>query len=61
MDLSALKSEIKRWEHNFKSRHGRDPTVQDIKDRPDIGTWSPFTTPLHPLSADAYLPRSGKV
>jgi len=37
MDVTALRAEIKAWERDFKADYGRDPTIQDIKDRPDIG------------------------
>ncbi|KAI0347845.1 hypothetical protein BDW22DRAFT_1341111 [Trametopsis cervina] len=36
MDVSAIRAEIKAWEREFKALHGRDPTIQEIKDRPDI-------------------------
>ena len=41
MDLAALRAEIKAWERDFRSKHGRDPSIQEIKDQPAIGT-SPF-------------------
>lgn len=31
MDVSALRTEIKFWERDYKAQHGREPTVQDIK------------------------------
>jgi hypothetical protein len=37
MDVAALRAEIKAWERDFKADNGRDPAIQDIKDRPDIG------------------------
>ena len=37
MDVVALRAEIKSWERDFKSKHARDPQVQDIKDRPGVG------------------------
>ena len=37
MDVIALRTEIKAWERDFKADNGRDPTIQDIKDRTDIG------------------------
>ncbi|OSX67315.1 hypothetical protein POSPLADRAFT_1051460 [Postia placenta MAD-698-R-SB12] len=36
MDLTSVRAEIKAWEHEFRSTHARDPTVQEIKDRPEI-------------------------
>ncbi|KAJ7492374.1 hypothetical protein FB451DRAFT_530121 [Mycena latifolia] len=36
MDVSALRTEIKSWERNFRATHGRDPSVQDIKEKPDL-------------------------
>ncbi|THV06034.1 hypothetical protein K435DRAFT_849478 [Dendrothele bispora CBS 962.96] len=35
-DVPALRAEIKAWERKFKDTHGRDPSVQDIRDNPDI-------------------------
>lgn len=37
MDIVALRAEIKAWERDFKTDNGRDPTIQDIKERPDLG------------------------
>lgn len=37
MDVAALRAEIKTWERDFKANNGRDPTIQDIKDRQDVG------------------------
>ncbi|KAF7307179.1 hypothetical protein MIND_00511500 [Mycena indigotica] len=31
MDLASLKKEIKEWERSFRAKHGRDPTVDEIK------------------------------
>lgn len=39
MDVSIVRSEIKAWEHAFKAKHAREPSVQDIKDEPAIGTF----------------------
>ncbi|KAI0639646.1 DNA replication and checkpoint protein-domain-containing protein [Trametes polyzona] len=36
MDFAALRAEIKSWERDFRSQHGRDPSVQEIKDQPAI-------------------------
>ncbi|KAI0095122.1 DNA replication and checkpoint protein-domain-containing protein [Irpex rosettiformis] len=36
MDASAVRADIKTWEREFRSTHGRDPSVQEIKARPDI-------------------------
>lgn len=41
MDVSTVRAEIKSWERLFKQQHGRDPSVQEIKDLPDIGQSSP--------------------
>lgn len=38
MNISILRSEIKSWERDFKSKHGKHPSVQDIKQQPVIGT-----------------------
>ena len=37
MSVTDIRSEIKAWERAFKSKYFKDPTIQDIKDRPDIG------------------------
>ncbi|KAK0466429.1 uncharacterized protein EV420DRAFT_1301331 [Desarmillaria tabescens] len=37
-DLATVKAEIKAWEREFKSKHGRSAQVQDIKEHPDIET-----------------------
>ncbi|PCH33906.1 hypothetical protein WOLCODRAFT_160444 [Wolfiporia cocos MD-104 SS10] len=36
MDIASLRAEIKAWERDFRSQHARDPTVQEIKARPEI-------------------------
>ncbi|KAI8980772.1 DNA replication and checkpoint protein-domain-containing protein [Trametes punicea] len=36
MDVAALRAEIKAWERGFRANHGRDPSVQEIKDQPAI-------------------------
>lgn len=35
-DVVSLRTEIKAWERDFKSKFSRDPSVQDIKDQPAI-------------------------
>ncbi|KLO20733.1 hypothetical protein SCHPADRAFT_934550 [Schizopora paradoxa] len=35
-DVHTLRAELKSWEHAFKAKHKRTPTVQDIKDNPEI-------------------------
>ncbi|KAJ7161326.1 hypothetical protein C8R43DRAFT_881040 [Mycena crocata] len=35
-DVSALKAEIKTWERNFRATYGRDPSIQDIKEQPNL-------------------------
>ena len=35
--LALVRAEIKTWERDFASTHGRDPSVQDIRDQPSIG------------------------
>jgi len=37
-ELAAVRAQIKTWEREFRSAKGRDPSVQDIKDHPHIGT-----------------------
>ncbi|CAL1695141.1 unnamed protein product [Somion occarium] len=36
MDVATLRAEIKSWEREFKSQHGREPTIQEIKQLPAI-------------------------
>ncbi|KAJ7651697.1 hypothetical protein DFH06DRAFT_1420455 [Mycena polygramma] len=36
MDVSALRTEIKTWERNFRAEHGREPSRQDIKEKPGL-------------------------
>ncbi|KAG5353222.1 DNA replication regulator sld2 [Termitomyces sp. T112] len=36
MDVSTVKAEVKAWERSFKAANGRDPTIQDIKNLPEI-------------------------
>ncbi|TCD62846.1 hypothetical protein EIP91_006359 [Steccherinum ochraceum] len=36
MDVATVRAEIKAWEHAYRAKHGRHPTVQDIKDEPAI-------------------------
>ncbi|KAJ7926033.1 hypothetical protein B0H13DRAFT_1110291 [Mycena leptocephala] len=35
-NVSALRTEIKTWERNFRAEHGREPSVQDIKEQPGL-------------------------
>ncbi|KAG6817713.1 hypothetical protein H0H87_004504 [Tephrocybe sp. NHM501043] len=35
-DLSSVRAEVKAWERSFKAANGRDPSIQDIKELPDI-------------------------
>jgi len=42
VDAFNLRAEIKAWECAFKIENGRTPTVQDIKDNPDVGVCSQF-------------------
>lgn len=58
MDLTSVRAEIKAWEHEFRSTHARDPTVQEIKDRPEIGI-----TLYPPFISEPYTirDRSGQV
>lgn len=35
-DVVSLRTEIKAWERDFKSKFSRDPSIQDIKDQPAI-------------------------
>ena len=43
-NLDLVRADIKSWERDFASRHGRDPSVQDIRDQPRIGTSSLYPT-----------------
>ncbi|KAJ6503281.1 hypothetical protein C8R47DRAFT_1210549 [Mycena vitilis] len=36
MDVSTLRTEIKTWERNFRAEHGREPSRQDIKEKPGL-------------------------
>ncbi|KAI0801032.1 DNA replication and checkpoint protein-domain-containing protein [Fomes fomentarius] len=36
MDVPTLRAEIKTWEREFRATHGRDPTIQEIKEQPAI-------------------------
>ncbi|CDO73461.1 hypothetical protein BN946_scf185013.g96 [Trametes cinnabarina] len=36
MDAATLKAEIKAWERDFRAKHARDPSIQEIKDQPAI-------------------------
>src|ERR1700688_1080064 len=45
--LSSLRSQIKSWERDFKLSHGRDPSIQDIKDQPPIGILSTLYSFFH--------------
>ncbi|KAF8642006.1 hypothetical protein AX16_009728 [Volvariella volvacea WC 439] len=35
-DLASLRSQIKEWERSFRDAHGRNPTVDDIKQQPGL-------------------------
>ena len=37
MDVLTLRAEIKTWERAFRASNSRDPSVQDIKENPEIG------------------------
>ena len=52
MDVASVRAEIKAWERDFRAKHGRDPSVQEIKDQPAIG----MSSPLHTV-----LPRSPRI
>jgi hypothetical protein len=46
-DIPSLRAELKAWEREFKTDHGREPSVDDIKERPSIGaSHSGFTATL---------------
>lgn len=55
-DLALVRAEIKSWERDFASSHGRDPSVNDIRNQPAIGAPSlhhPFLL-AHPPPAEKY-------
>lgn len=37
-ERDSVRAEIKSWERQFKAENGREPSVQDIKDNPSIGS-----------------------
>lgn len=37
-NVTALRTELKQWERDFKTEHGRHPTVEDIKAQPAIAS-----------------------
>ena len=37
MDATAVKAEIKSWEHQFRAQNGRSATIEDVKALPSIG------------------------
>lgn len=37
MDATAVKAEIKNWEHEFRAQNDRSATIEDIKALPPIG------------------------
>lgn len=39
MDQQELKVEIKRWEHEFREKEGRNPQKEDIKKDASIGEY----------------------
>jgi hypothetical protein len=45
--LTLVRAEIKTWERDFASTHGRDPSVQDIRAQPSIGAPSFRRVPPH--------------
>jgi len=58
MDAAPLRAEIKAWERDFKADNGRDPTIQDIKDRPDIGAvLTRQLVPWKPLTSNVFFSR----
>lgn len=38
LNMLAVRAEIKLWEKAFRAANGRDPTVDDIRAQPDIGS-----------------------
>ncbi len=62
MDVAPLRAEIKAWERDFRASHGRDPSLQEIKDQPHIGTshlpspQPPRSPPMQPQSISSTSP-----
>ncbi|KAK7468687.1 hypothetical protein VKT23_003190 [Stygiomarasmius scandens] len=63
--VSTLKAQIKAWEKSFRQSHGKDPSVQDIRDNPDIAAKyklykkasKPPPAPSTPKKSQPSLPR----
>ncbi|KAH8099393.1 hypothetical protein BXZ70DRAFT_1009203 [Cristinia sonorae] len=72
MDVAALRTEIKAWEHAFRATHARDPAIQDIRDQPPIAEKyrlykklskanKPAARPSTPPKPHSILPKSRAV
>lgn len=46
-EVAALRTELKAWERSFRATHGRDPSIQDIKEEPNLGI--PFSICFDPF------------
>mgnify|MGYP006933347368 CR=1 FL=1 len=36
-ELNTMESSIKSWQEEFKQKHGRKPTLEDMRNDPEIG------------------------
>ncbi|KAJ7109965.1 hypothetical protein C8R44DRAFT_883981 [Mycena epipterygia] len=68
-EISALRTELKSWERSFRATHGRDPSIQDIKEQPNLAekykrhkklskAESSHSTKSKPLNPPSTPPRS---
>ncbi|KAI0361367.1 hypothetical protein OH77DRAFT_1391322 [Trametes cingulata] len=56
MDVGALRAEIKAWERDFRAKHGRDPSVQEIKEQPAIAAKYKLYKSLSKAAASSSAP-----
>ena len=42
-NIIDLRADIKAWERDFKALHGRQPSIDEIRQQPRIGTCSPLS------------------
>ncbi|KAG9314204.1 hypothetical protein JVU11DRAFT_4990 [Chiua virens] len=60
-DLARVRTEIKSWERDFASTHGRDPSVQDIREQPDIADKYKLYKKLSKTLPPSTPPRSNRL
>ncbi|KAH7885962.1 hypothetical protein F5I97DRAFT_1810032 [Phlebopus sp. FC_14] len=58
-DLRVVRAEVKTWERDFRSRYGRDPSVQDIRDQPAIAEKYKLYKKLNKAAATSFQPAAG--